>query len=252
MRLISLILANYAFILLSIVIFFTPFYSTYVKHRPAAARKRNVNRQIEDFFDSQQANWLVFCWAFGEALIWFVIPEFLLLLIIFLRVHRKKELLFFDIYGTVAGTLLAYVLDIPIRNIHLLPYIQPKMIVQTEVWYRHHGLLGLFYQPFSGVPYKVFTYLAPHYHFFILAFLCVAVMVRIVRYYIFFAIFGLIYPVFHPFVYRNYVRLFLVAVFVFSILLLRVYELYGASYHVSRVSWTPAKNAVILQINEVT
>ncbi len=234
---VGLIIANYVFILLAILLFMAPFYFTYLKQHHVQFAIKNSTHQIEDFFASKQANWLVFCWAFGEALIWFVIPEFLLLLILFMRIRRKKELLLFDIYGTVAGTVLAFILDVPLRLLHHLPYIQPKMVAQTEIWYRQHGLLALFYQPFSGVPYKVFTFVAPHYHFFILAFLFVAVVVRIARYYIFFAIFTLIYPVFHPFVYRNYVRLFLVAVFIFSILLLRVHDNYGASYQVSEISW---------------
>ncbi|HEX3081696.1 MAG TPA: hypothetical protein VHQ86_00410, partial [Candidatus Saccharimonadia bacterium] len=80
---------------------------------------------------------------------------------------------------------------------------------------------------FSGVPYKVFTFLAPHYHYALLLFLVVAIAVRIARYYVFFAMFSLIYPALHPYVYRNYVRLFLVAVLIFSVLLLRVYYNYG-------------------------
>lgn len=221
------ILLNYAFILAAISLFATPFYLWFRHTRKDIPGKPELNREAEDFFQSQQANWLVFTWAFGEALIWFVIPEFLLLLMIFLRVRRKRELLFFDIYGTAAGTVLAYLINLPVHLIDKLPYIQPKMVSQTETWYGQHGMLGLASQPFSGVPYKVFTFLAPHYHFFILAFLIMAILVRIARYYIFFAMFSLIYPVLHKYVYRNYARLFLAAVFIFSILLLRVYQAYA-------------------------
>jgi|SRR6185312_4256678 len=227
MHLLAGIVLNYIFILAAIALFAAPFYLWFRRAHKHTAGKPELNREAEDFFQSRQANWLVFTWAFGEALIWFVIPEFLLLLIIFLRIRRKRELLLFDIYGTAAGTVVAYVINLPVHLIDKLPYIQPKMVAQTETWYHLHGMLGLVNQPFSGVPYKVFTFLAPHYHFFILAFLITAILVRIARYYIFFAMFSLIYPVLHKYVYRNYVRLFLAAVFIFSLLLLRVYQSYS-------------------------
>lgn len=221
-----IIIANFLLILALIIIFATPFYLVY-RHKKHDGRRQDISSEMESFFQSRQANWLVFFWAMGEALIWFVIPEFLLLLIIFMRVNRKRELLFYDIYGTIAGTILAFAIKLPVHLIDKLPYIQPRMVDQTSSWYSQHGIWGLLYQPFSGVPYKVFTFLAPHFHFFILAFLVVAVIVRIARYYIFFAIFSQIYPVFHKKVYQNYVPLFFIAVFIFSILLLRVYHNYG-------------------------
>lgn len=227
MQILGVILLNYVLILGAILLFVAPFYLVFRKLNHRSRPYVGINEEIEAFLESKQANWLVFFWAFGEALVWFVIPEFLLLLVIFLRIHRKRELLFFDIYGTIAGTVMAYVINLPVHLIDKLPYIQTKMVEQTEVWFQQHGMLGLIYQPFSGVPYKVFTFLAPHFHFFILAFIVVAVIVRVARYYIFFAMFSLSYPALHKFVYKHYVRLFLVAVFIFSVLLLRVYHSYS-------------------------
>ena len=227
MQTLVFILLNYIVILGAILLFVAPFYLTFSRKRHSSQSYQGINSEIEDFLASKQANWLVFFWAFGEALVWFVIPEFLLLLVIFLRIHRKRQLLFFDIYGTMAGTAVAYIINLPVHLIDKLPYIQPKMVEQTEVWFQQHGILGLIYQPFSGVPYKVFTFLAPHYEFFILAFIVVAVIVRVARYYIFFAMFSLSYPALHKFVYKNYVRLFLITVFIFSVMLFRVYNSYG-------------------------
>lgn len=227
MQTIALVLLNYIVILGAILLYTAPFYLLFRKKRHSSQSYQGINAEIENFLGSRQANWLVFFWAFGEALVWFVIPEFLLLLVIFLRIHRKRELLFFDIYGTITGTVVAYTINLPVHLIDKLPYIQPKMVEQTQIWFQQHGLLGLIYQPFSGVPYKVFTFLAPHFHFFILAFIVVAVIVRVARYYIFFSMFSLSYPALHRFVYKNYVRLFLITVFVFSVLLFRVYNSYA-------------------------
>jgi len=51
--------------------------------------------------------------------------------------------------------------------------------------------------------------------------------VRIARYIVFYAMFTTIYPVMHRVVYRHYVALFLAATAVFSLMLLKVYSLYG-------------------------
>jgi membrane protein YqaA with SNARE-associated domain len=228
------ILGNYLIVQTSIILFIAPFYLLYWRKHVSAGRPRvSFNRHLEYFFTSNYANWLVFFWAMGEALIWFVIPEFLLVLLVFMRIRRRRELVYYDIGGTIAGTLVAFMINLPDRFIEKLPYVQPRMLAQARYWYNAHGILGLIYQPFSGVPYKVFTHLAHDYHFFIVTFLIVAVIVRISRYYIIYLLLSSIYPVFHKYVYRNYVRLFLIATFIFSVLLLRVFESYGSSIHTS-------------------
>jgi membrane protein YqaA with SNARE-associated domain len=225
------ILGNYIVVQISIILFFLPFYWIYRKRHPQPD-KFNFSRQLENFFLSKQANYLVFFWAMGEALVWFVIPEFLLLLIIFMRIRRKRELLVYDVGGTIAGTIIAFFMHISYRTIASLPYIQDKMIDQTHAWYDRMGIWGMIYQPFSGVPYKVFTLTAHSYHFFLIYFIVVGVIVRMSRYLIAFGLFNLIYPGLHKYVYRNYVILFLVATFIFSILLLKIYSEFGPNYRV--------------------
>ncbi len=222
-----IVILNYVIIQIAIILFMAPFYLLYRRsHVPDGELRISFNRHLEYFFSSKYANWLVFFWAMGEALIWFVIPEFLLILLIFMRIKRKRELLLYDIYGTIAGTLVAFAIHLPERLIDNLPYIQPKMVLQVREWFDLHGIFGLMYQPFSGVPYKVFTHLANDYHFFIISFVIIAVLVRISRYYLIYLLLSGIYPVLHKYVYRNYVRLFLAATFVFSVMLLKVYTSY--------------------------
>ncbi len=230
------VIGNYLIVQVSIILFMAPFYLLYRrKHVASGGPQISFNRHLEYFFTSSYANWLVFFWAMGEALIWFVIPEFLLILLVFMRIQRKRQLLYYDIAGTAAGTLTAFIVNLPERFIDKLPYVQPNMVLQVKHWFNAHGVLGLIYQPFSGVPYKVFTHLAHDYHFFILAFLILAIVARISRYYIVYLLLTSAYPFLHKYVYRNYVRLFLVATFVFSILLLRIYDSYGPGYHVNSV-----------------
>lgn len=227
------VLLNYIFVLACIALFTLPFYLVYRrKHPHEPGTKLEFNREAEYFFLSKQANYLVLFWALGEAIFWFVIPEFLLIMMIFMRIRRKKELLVYDIAGTLIGTTIALGMHLSNSAISQLAYIQPKMVEQTEVWYRTHGIWGLIYQPFSGVPYKVFTLTAHHYGFFLLAFLAVAIVVRMSRYVIFFGIFVGLYPLLHKVVYKNYLRLVLVSVFIFSLLLVRVVNIYGPNYQV--------------------
>ncbi len=219
------VIANYIFVQVCILLFFAPFYFLY-RIRSTPKKFISISQEIENFFLSKWANYLVFFWAFGEALFWFVIPEFLLLLLVFMRIKRKKQLLTYDVAGTIVGTLFAFTLRLSDLTIAKIPYIQDKMIEQTLIWYDKQGIFALFNQPFSGVPYKVFTLTANRYDFFIIAFILLAVVVRMSRYLIFFGLFVGLYPGLHKFVKKNYLALFLIATFIFSIFLVKVVNNY--------------------------
>ena len=222
-----ILLLNYLVILVSIVIFTMPFYIWYkISHKEGFSRHA-FSVDLENFFSSYQANWLVFTWAASEAIFWFVIPEFLLLLVVFMRIRRKRQLLIYDISGTIVGTVMALLIHLPERLISQLPYIQPGMITQTKIWYEQGGILGLMHQPFSGVPYKVFTHLAPQYSFPLLLFIVFAVTVRMFRYLIAYGLFISLYPKLHKIVLSRYVRLCLIAIAIFSVLLYKTYSAYS-------------------------
>src|SRR4051812_44864286 len=117
------IIGNYLVVQTCIILFILPFYLLYRhKYVPDGDVKASFNRHLELFFTSRYANWLVFWWAVGEALAWFVIPEFLLILLIFMRVQRKRQLYLYDIYGTAAGTFIAFAIRLPEHLIDKLPY----------------------------------------------------------------------------------------------------------------------------------
>jgi membrane protein YqaA with SNARE-associated domain len=219
------ILLVYLIVQTTIILFIAPFYLLYRKKQvPADGPKVGFSQHLEQFFASKYANWLVFFWAAGEAVVWFVVPEFLLLLVVFMRIRSKRQLLFYDIYGTAAGTLVAMVMHLSHAQIIGLPFIKPEMLTHVQRWFDEWGIFGLLHQPFSGVPYKVFTHMAADYQFFLPAFIIFAVIVRISRYWIGYVIFSSLYPVLHRFVYRNYLPLFFIATAIFSVLLYRVYS----------------------------
>lgn len=224
----SAILLNFLIVQAAIILFMAPFYIWYrLAYHRADHEPIPFNHHLERFFGSKQANALVFFWAMGEAVIWFVIPEFLLLLMVFMRVKKKTQMVLYDVYGTIAGVLVAFWLDLPRTVVEQLPYIQPRMVDQVAEWFGTMSIWGLINQPFSGVPFKVFTHGAEEFHFNFLLFLLLAVVVRMSRYIVAYGLFVAIYPIMHRHVRRNYVPLFIIATFIFSILLLKVYRTFA-------------------------
>lgn len=217
---------NFIIVAVSIILFTFPFFIWYWLYHRDSWGKISLNQYLEYFFSSEQANWLVFAWAASEAIIWFVIPEFLLLLLVFMRIKNKRKLLLYDVTGTVAGTIVAVTMRLPDSAINNLPYIQERMITQTKIWYEQLGILGLLHQPFSGVPYKVFTHLAWQFDFFIPLFIVVAVIVRLFRYLFAYGLFISLYPKLHKIIASNYILLSTLAILIFSILLYNTYSIY--------------------------
>jgi len=220
---------NFLIIFCAMALFFAPFVAVFWWRNRATIKenKPHFNYFMEKFFLSHEADALVFTWAAAEAIAWFIIPEFLLFLVIFMRIHRKFDLLKYDLLGTIVGSVIAILWHLPQSAFLRLPYIRPKMLVQAQTWYHSHGIWGLLYQPFSGVPYKVFTHEAANYHFFIPAFLLIAVVARMVRYLIIYEATSAAYPLLHRFVRKHYAILFVLATAIFTALLLRVVQVYS-------------------------
>ena len=213
----------------SIALLFLPFLLVfYLRNRAQIVEKRpHFNQFMENFFASNESYCLVFTWALLEATIWFVIPEFLLFLIIFMKVTHKRKLLFYDIAGTVLGTVVGISLALSSDIMLKIPYVYQSMIDQTHKWYEELGVLALIHQPFSGVPYKVFLSEAHLFSLPILFFIFFAITVRIARYIFGYSIMMAIYPLINRFVYRNYLILLTLAIIIFTALLLRVSNIYS-------------------------
>lgn len=222
-------LENFAVLFASMVLFFAPFVAVFAWRSRSSIResKPHFNYFMERFFASPESDALVFFWAAGEAVVWFIIPEFLLILLIFMKVKRKFDLVKYDIVGTVVGTLIALWWRLPRSSFIHLPYIRPRMLAQVDTWYRQHGSMGLAFQPFSGVPYKVFNHEAAGFHFFIPLFILVAIVARMVRYVVAYEVTKALYPALHPFVRKHYGWLFVVAIGIFTFLLLHVVAMYS-------------------------
>lgn len=220
---------HFAVIFISITLFFAPFVGVfwYRNRRDIKQAKPHFNYFMERFMTSKESNYLILTWAAAEALVWFVIPEFLLILVVFMKVHRKFDLVKYDIIGTVIGTIIGFVVYVQQDVFLRVPYIYQKMLDQTGVWFDQQGIWGLLYQPFSGVPYKVFIHVAHDYHFFIIFFLVIAVVARIFRYVIVYEVTKALYPLCHKFVRKHYAILFVFAIAIFTALLMRISQIYS-------------------------
>lgn len=223
---------NFCFVFGSMVLFFVPFVVVFYlrRRREINEAKPHFNFFMEKFFASRESNYLVLAWAVCEAVFWFIIPEFLLFLMIFMKVKHKINLLKYDIIGTLIGTVIGLWWHASQATLVRIPYVFEGMIDQTRLWYDQHGVLGLIFQPFSGVPYKVFTNLALDYHFFIPLFIVIAVVARISRYVIAYELTKALYPLLHRFVRRHYAVLFVLGIAIFTGLLMKVSYTYGAGY----------------------
>ncbi len=220
---------NFCFITISIALFFTPFVAVFWWRRRQQIKdsKPHFNYFMEKFFLSRESNALVLVWAAAEAIVWFVIPEFLLLLVIFMKVKRKTQLVVYDVIGTVIGTVIALALNLPNSALIKLPYVYEKMIVNVNDWFGEYGMLGIFFQPFSGVPYKVFNAAAVDFGFFLPAFILLAVIARMLRYLVVYEITKALYPFVHKFVRKHYAILFAMAIAIFTALLMKVSQTYS-------------------------
>lgn len=220
---------NFAVIFVCMAAFFAPFVAVfYWRHRQGIREaKPHFNYFMEQFFVSRESNYLILCWAALEALVWFIIPEFLLVLVIFMKVNRKINLVIYDIIGTLIGTIIGLWLVMPQSVLLKVPYIYPQMLEQVHTWYTQYGVFGLAFQPFSGVPYKVFLEQAAAFHFFWPWFILLAVIARISRYVVVYELTKALFPLAHRFVRRHYAALFVFAVAIFTGLLMRVSQIYG-------------------------
>lgn len=227
-------LGNLLFITVCMVLFFCPFVALFwCRERDSIrASKPSFNYFFEKFFSSKESNYLVLVWAASEAVFWFVIPEFLLIAIIFMKVHKKMELIKYDVIGTIIGTIIGFSLHLSNDVLIKIPYVTQGMVEQVHHWYSEYGIFGLIFQPFTGVPYKLFTAAAPDYIalWLIPLFIIFALMVRMIRYILIYQLSVWLYPLVRPLVRAHYAWILVAFVIVFSWLLLDVVGHYAPGY----------------------
>jgi undecaprenyl-diphosphatase len=108
---------------------------------------------------------LLFAWAAGEATVWPILPDFLLIPLVVGEPRRAIRLLARSIAGMALGGSCLYLFAFrqpaaAIRLLRHLPMVRAGAINRAHNDLAAHGLTTFLFQPFTGVPFKVWALLA--------------------------------------------------------------------------------------------
>lgn len=102
-------------------------------------------------------------WGFAEALFWPIIPDYYVLAVVPTLAARWWRVALFTSAGSVIGGSAGFWWSYARGDtfpLALAPLVTPGMLDAASAWLAELGAMGVLRQPLSGVPYKVFVYLA--------------------------------------------------------------------------------------------
>ena len=106
------------------------------------------------------ASLLVGAWSVGEATFWPIMPDAVLVPLAFARPGDWWRLVLAAAGGTAFGGVTTYLAGRRrpgSGSRRHLPLVQPRMVTAARGWLRAEGARGVWRQPVSGVPIKVFA-----------------------------------------------------------------------------------------------
>jgi 1-acyl-sn-glycerol-3-phosphate acyltransferase len=122
--------------------------------------RRSIYTRLRAWAGSRSALGFTFAWALAEAILWPVIPDFLIAPLAFLAPSRFVYFAAAATAGSVAGGTVAHLLAATGVGGSLLsaaPLTTDRMAAAAAGWLGSEGAAGLAHQPLSGVPYKLFA-----------------------------------------------------------------------------------------------
>ncbi len=136
---------------------------------------------------SRSGVFIVGCWAIAEATFWFVAPDFLLGIMIAFAPLAWKRLLGAALIGSLIGGAISFGLNflIPAWMANVLsvtPFVQPHMIAFVDAVYSKHGYVGVLFQAFSFMQFKIWTQYAVMHGFNPALYLFLVMISRAVRF----------------------------------------------------------------------
>lgn len=126
---------------------------------------------------------LAFAWGVAEALWWPIVPDFYVFALSPAAPRRWWKLALAASLGSVLGGAIGFALATSFGSRRFLaaaPLITGEMISTAQSWLAG-GSAGLMRQPLSGIPYKVFVFLAAHLKLNFAAFLFFSTIARSLR-----------------------------------------------------------------------
>jgi membrane protein YqaA with SNARE-associated domain len=104
---------------------------------------------------------LVGAWSVGEATVWPIMPDAVLVPLAFARPHDWWKLVAAAAGGTALGGAMTYIVGTRGIGRHGCawhpPLVRPRMVAAVRRWLEVEGARGVRHQPASGVPFKVFA-----------------------------------------------------------------------------------------------
>jgi membrane protein YqaA with SNARE-associated domain len=104
--------------------------------------------------------WLAFFWALAEGTVWPIMPDAALVPLALARPASWRRLVLAAALGTAAGGAISYLLGrrSPERaSVERLALVRPAMVTAVDGWLAREGARGVWRQPATGVPFKVFA-----------------------------------------------------------------------------------------------
>lgn len=104
----------------------------------------------------------MFLWAAGEATVWPIIADFLLLPMAAVSRRRLTVPLSAALAGMALGGISGYLFSMRFpdrsrRLLHRLPLTPAEKIAVAQGYLAQHGVAAFLFQPYSGVPMKIWT-----------------------------------------------------------------------------------------------
>ncbi|MCC6176439.1 MAG: hypothetical protein IT305_14125 [Chloroflexi bacterium] len=127
---------------------------------------------------------LVFAWAVAEATVWPIMPDAVLVPLTAFRPACWWRLALVAAAGSTVGGAMSYQLGRlgwGTTTVERRALVRPAMIVAVYQWLDREGARGVWHQPFSGVPFKIFAYVAGGLHLPVGPFLLQAGVARGIR-----------------------------------------------------------------------
>lgn len=128
------------------------------------------------FASSSAGTALLAIWSFLEAICWFILPDYLLLIHVALCPTHAKRFAILSLVSSMAGSIVMLFLAarFPEQVGHFLftlPFTSADMLSKTQHLEHSFGVSATLLQPVSGIPAKVWTYAAVyHFHWNLLVF----------------------------------------------------------------------------------
>ena len=140
---------------------------------------------------------LLALWSFFEASIWFVLPDFFLLILCILAPEKYKRFFVIGFLFSIIGVTFYFFFVATYQNLanELLintPFVNQEMLDTIDKLYETKGLTAVFRQTTTIIPVKVWTFQAVLHNFSFIPYLLIIALIRSIRMFLVCLIFSFI------------------------------------------------------------